>query len=312
MKAILPEIKNPLSNGRLIGFNISHEEYSRQLVDRGHPSFRIGRTELHDFSECSHKWLLGFTHEDTESTDWGKLFEAMIGCPIDVGGRFAVCPATYANEKGEVKEWTFAAKVCKQWKEEQADRQIVKLETFKQAQNAAKFFFGNPELKRLVQCSQKQVMVEANYQDEETNLIIPIKTLVDLVPAATHESFGQSLADLKTTRNAKPFSFSRDVFSYWLHVQAALYLDAWNAQGLDQRIEWRLLVSESGPPWESTPYLLSQDYITLGRMTYIDALKRYCRCLVTKQWPGYADPERSEVYDGWALLQPEAWMVSKK
>lgn len=311
MKAILPEITNPLSSGRLVSDNVSYEDYSKQVVDRGHRAFRMGRSDLHDFSECPHKWFVGYASEDTDATEWGKLFDGLIMYPETAKDRFAVCPETYTNEKGEVKDWTFAAKVCKQWREDHKDQQIVKATTFLEAQNAAKCFYGTPELEAVVNCSQCQVMVEAEYHDEETKLIIPIKTLMDFVPDAKHPKFGQSLADLKTTKSGKPFSFARDVFSHWLHVQAALYLDVWNACGQDQRIEWRLLVSESEAPWEATPYLLSQDYITLGRMIYIQALQRYCRCLTTKSWPGYADPERDNLYDGWALIEPESWMVNR-
>lgn len=336
MTTILPEITNPLSRGKLVGCDVSEREYSKQVVERGHPGFRMSRSELHDFADCPHKWFVGRTPTDTDATLWGTLFEFCVQYPGSTDDRFAITPPTYHASAMECpscksrtdsltcrkcqcdrvrvefdKPWDFGANVCAKWKENHQDQTIIKSELLSEARNAAEAFFGNPELSSLANCSQRQVMVEAEYHDESTNLVIPIHSLIDFVPEKTHLKFGQSLADLKTTKSAKPFSFARDVFSHWLHVQAALYLDVWNACGADQRIEWRLLVSESEAPWEATAYLLSQDYITLGRMTYIQALQRYCRCLTTKSWPGYADPERDNLYDGWALIEPETWMVNR-
>lgn len=306
----LPEIKNPLASARVVGENMPYEEYSHQLVERGHPQYVLGRSDLLDFDRCPHKWRCGYTSEDTEATDWGQLFEAIVMYPADVKERFATCPETYRDAKtGEDKPWTFAAKVCKQWREHQGKKQIVKADQFTQAQNAAKFFFGNHRLAVLVNGSKKQVMVEGTYHDQETGLDVPLHGLIDFVP--TVEPLLDSLADLKTTRNADPHAWGRDVFTYGLHVQGALYLDLWNKATGEERTTFRHAISESGPPWETACRILSQDFITLGRMRYIEALQRYCRCLADDIWPGYDTSEHGECYDGWLLTMPEPWMVNR-
>lgn len=308
MNSILPEIANPITSARVVGDDVTYEEYSHQVVDRGHRDYRMGRSDLLDFARCPHKWLVGYTSEDTEATEWGQLFEAIVIYPDRVKDNFAVCPETYPDKKtGEAKPWTFAALYCKAWREDQGKKQIVKGETFTQAQNAAKFFFARPELARFVKSSRKQVMVEGTWEDKETAMTIPLKGLIDLVPSA--ESFPDSLGDIKTTRSAEPRTWSRDVFQYGLHVQAALYLDLWNKATGQQRTTFHHLISESGPPWEPAQRILSQDFVTLGRMTYVEILKRYSRSLKDGNWSGYDTDEAGTVWQGWLITEPEAWMM---
>lgn len=312
MSATLPEIENPLTDGKIVGADMSYEDYSHQTVERGKPEYVMGRSDLLDFSRCPHKWLMGYQSEDTKATEWGQLFEQLVMYPDAAEKRFAVCPETYPDSKtGEPKPWTFAANFCKEWKAKNNGKTIVKAETWMQAQNAVKFFFGRPELAALVQCSKKQVMVEAKYQDKETGISVPIRALVDFAPDHGHEEYGGSLSDLKTTRSAEPFSWTRDVFSFGLHVQAAVYLDCWNSATDEGRMDFRHAISESGPPWETACRLLSQDFITLGRMRYIEALKRYCDCLKTGNWYGYDNANNGFCWRGWLITEPEAWMVNK-
>lgn len=310
--AILPDLPNPLRNGVVNGDNIELEEYRHQLVERGHPDFVMGRSDLMDFAACPHKWRCGYESDDTEATEWGTFFECLVMWGAATEDRFAICPETYPDTKtGEPKPWTFAAKFCKEWREAQGNKQIVKAETWTQAQNAVKFFYGNRNLAALVGCSKKQVMVEARYTDKETGLIIPIHGLIDFVPDKGNEEFGCGLADLKTTRSAVPFTWGRDVFTRGYHVQAALYLDLWNAATREGRTDFRHAVSESGPPWETACRVLSQDFVTLGRMQYIEALKRYAACLKTDTWPGYDTEAAGTCWQGWLVTEPEPWMVSR-
>lgn len=309
----LPELPNPLTAGRIVGSDIDAAEYRHQVVERGHKDYIMGRTDLLDFARCPHKWLMGYESEETDATEWGQLFEQLVMYPEAAEFRFAVCPETYPDSKtGEPKPWTFAANFCKEWKKEQGKKIIVKAETWTQAQNATKFFWARPQLANLVNCSKKQVMVEAAYGDKETGIVVHVRGLLDFVPDKASEEFGQCLADLKTTRNAEPFSWARDVFQYGLHVQGALYLDLYNcAMKNESRIDFRHLISESGPPWEPAARILSQDFITLGRMRYIDALKRYCACLKSGIWPGYDTAEAGMFYKGWLITEAESWMINR-
>ncbi|MEN6334233.1 MAG: PD-(D/E)XK nuclease-like domain-containing protein [Phycisphaerales bacterium] len=289
---------------------MAFEEYSRQLADRGKPEYVMSRSDLVDFNACPHKWRWGRGEEGTAATEWGSLFDMLVLHPNDIESCVSVCPETYRSEKGEEKPWTFSAKVCKEWRENQRGKVIVKAETFTQANNATKFFWGRPELAAMVRCSRKQVMVEGSYKDKDTGAEIPLRCLIDCVPDKDNEEYRDSLGDVKTTTNATPHVWGREVFKWGLHVQAALYLDLYNRATGENRETFRHLISESSPPWEPGSRILSADFVTLGRLTYIGALERYAQCLKSGKWPGYEVDSAGLMWQGWLVTQPEAWMVS--
>lgn len=309
----LPEIKNPLASARVVVENMSQEEYRHQLVERGHPDYVMSRGELRNFRRNPHKWLCGYSEKDTDATDWGSDFEELVMYPERQENVFVLPPDNYTNSKGVSEEWTWRSSTCRKWRTEQekAGKRVIDPDTWTQLHNALKFFWANAEIREFVKLCKKQVMVEARYEDKETGLAIPLKCLIDLVPPADHPVFSHELADLKTGTNGEPFTWRRDIFKYWLHVQAALYLDAWNKATGEERTGFRHPMSESGPPWECTPYALTADYITLGRMTYIEALKDYAKCLKTGHWPGYLSDPNVQVIDGWGYIGPEPWMVNR-
>jgi len=132
-----------------------------------------------------------------------------------------------------------------------------------------------------------------------------LKILIDLCPAVDSE-WGKSLVDLKTATSAAVRPWTRAVHDHNLHVQAALYLDVWTACTGEDRTDFLHIVQESFAPYETCKRMLSAEYIEIGRMKYLDALKRYCQCLKTGIWPGY---EVSREFNGWGIIEPEPWMV---
>lgn len=91
--------------------------------------------------------------------------------------------------------------------------------------------------------------------------------------------------DLKTTRDATPEAWSREVIRYDYLAQAAFYLDVIrSATGLDYAWEW-LAVEKSDMP-DAAVYTVDDDALAYGRRTYDAWLDRYIDCLSRDEWPG--------------------------
>ena len=135
---------------------------------------------------------------------------------------------------------------------------------------------------------------------------MPLKILIDLKPAVD-SPWGKSLCDLKTCTSAATRAWTRTVFDHSLHVQAALYLDVWTADTGEDRVDFLHIVQESFAPYETCRRMLSAEYIEIGRMKYLEALKQYCQCLKTGIWPSYGGSRMD--WNGWQLIEPEPWMV---
>lgn len=94
--------------------------------------------------------------------------------------------------------------------------------------------------------------------------------------------------DLKTTLNASPSAFARDLYYYHYHQQGALYLDGCDALAPHQR-KFIFVAVEKDPPYAVAVYELEDDALSLGRDEYQKHLTAYARCLESGQWPGYPD-----------------------
>lgn len=312
------ETKNPLSNGRVIGAGIDPMKYHKManedgsLMKRGQKDFVMSRSELCEFAICPSRWINGYRGDsETSSTEWGQLIDCMVLEPEKFNERFAVTPQTYPDAKtGEPKTWNWNANHCKEWRDNLNGKIAVKWETFNSAEEAVTRLKSDKLLSALIDCSQKQVFVMAEYHDHETGLVVPIKTLIDLLPAKNHPQFGKSIADLKTSVSAVPRDWRRFVFECDYHTQAALYIDAYTAATNEERIEFRHVIQENFHPYETSRRILSSEFLELGRAQYLQALKRYCQCLESGEWPSY-DDEGREVIEGWQLVQPEAWMIDR-
>jgi hypothetical protein len=303
------EFKNPFRNGKVVGDGVEPADYHRENTKRGQADFVMGRSSLMDFSRCPHRWLMGYTRKDSDSTDWGNIMDCKVLAPEKFLERFAVKPATYPAEDGTAKPWNGNSKWCKQWLADHTSQECIGAEKHTETNNAVKFLYGDPEAREFIKCSRKQVMVVAEYADEETGLIVPVKILIDLLPATGHPKFGKGIGDYKSTSDAHPFPWGRSVNTYGYAVQAAFYIDVYSAAVPQERDTFYHVIQESEPPWEVGKRILSQEFLEIGRMRYLEALQLYCQCLKANVWPPYemAKPGRL-IIDGWLVTSPENWM----
>lgn len=305
-------MKNPFTNAKLVGHDTHPAVYHNSQHRRGSKEFVMSRSELKIFAACPHKWVAGWRQDSSDATEWGTLCDILLLQPHNADGFFAVQPDTYTNDKGEEKPWSNNANVCKEWNQEQQDNGmvVVKPGVYNDATEAIKILMDDPRNAEYVKCSQCQVLCTAEYHDEETGIIVPVKAMIDLVPDKAHQEYGNTLADFKTTTNAAHQVWSREIHKWSYHMQAAMYLDIYNAATGDHRNEFRHLIQESEPPFEVGRRKMYDDpddltsFIAIGRIACIEMLKAYCQCLIRNEWPSY------DTYaDGWTPVEPEAWMV---
>jgi len=329
------EMRNPLSNGKVVGASMDPARYAAtQDAPRGSVGYIMSRSELLSFNKCPERWVTGVEDEETKSTEWGTLIDGLL---LDSGKfkeRFAVTPETYEStgmkcpKCGSVtdskscrkcnrdrdpviiaKPWDWKATVCDEWKQAQGNKQIVRHKDHEAGLTAIGRLVADGHIRDLIECSQHQVMVLAEYHDKETGIVIPIKTLIDGVPNKEHPDFGKVLWDLKTAMAADEWSWKWAVDKHGYHVQAALELDAYVAATGEDRCDFRHIVQENFPPYQPARWALSAEFIELGRLLYVQMLERYCRCLAASQFPGYQ--ASGDSIQGWGFIAPEAKMMER-
>lgn len=305
---------NPFISGRIIKLDCPISEY---LASKGDDKQAIlSRSDLMEILNCPSKWRKGARPDDrrTWQSDFGSLVDCLLTQPKRFGEYYKIPPETYTNSKGATADWTWRSSTCRDWRDEQEDAGflVCTAEEYDEAKNAI-FSIGKEygdQLVRLIENSQKQVFCVAEYHDEATGIIVFVKTLTDLVPAANDVEFGKTLFDLKTARSAHPKAWKKSVFEDNLHVQAAMGLDCYCASTGELRNDFRHLIVENEPPYEPARRFLSSEFIGLGREKYVQALKLYCQCVKAGYWPSYKDETELTLPDGYECVSPEAWMIA--
>jgi hypothetical protein len=307
--ADLLEVQNPFQSAMLCGDGISYEVYSRQDAKRGGRDYVMSRGELCEFMTNPRRWRNGFREDGTKETEWGSLVDGLTLCDTK-GPLIAVAPETYPDSKtGEPKPWNWNATYCKEWRKAAEGHIIVKAAVFNEATKAVEILKADQAIHELLQCSQKQVMVQGEYQDKETGICVTVRGLLDLAPDRASVHYGDCLADLKTCNFALPVVWRRHVSDFGLDQQAALYLDLWNAATGEKRDTFRHIIQESQPPYDVSKRMLSAEFVGIGRAKYLAALKRYCACLQSGEFPGYdsdeTTPPNEPIIDGWRTIAPD-------
>lgn len=324
-----------IENAKLISTGADSDAYHHQAAERGSPEFIMSSGSLRTFGECPSRWRAGYEAPDSEAKRWGSLLDCIWLTPQHFAAKYVLRPDKYRTtgmkcpDCGSVtdsksckacgtprikvdieKDWNGNADECRAWSEEQekAGRLVLQADLNQAAQIAVQRLNSDSTIAAYRADSQTQLWLTAEWHDAETGLIIPLRALIDLAPDKASE-FGDTLADLKSTRNAACLPWARWVYRAGYHLQAALYLDIFNAATGEQRTTWCHIVQENYEPWQTAKRMLSQDFLTLGRQTYRSLLALYAKCLKRDEWPDYDSTD--EAIQGWTLVAPAPFMAEE-
>lgn len=309
-----------IKNAKIHGVGIDPEEYHNYVpihgdensVTRGKEQYIMSRSDLMEFNHCPHRWAMGYKQEKTSALSYGQMLDSFVLDNARFNDNFIIQPETYTNDKGEIKKWNNNSNTCKAWnaKTLQSGKVIISEKDYSTCVDAQKVLIEDKIIKSVLQASDFQVMVLAEWHDKETGLVIPIKCLIDIVPRKD-SPYHMYLADLKSCRSAAPGLWARDVYNYGYHVQGAFYMDMHEAATGEVRNVFSHILQESYHPFEPGKRMLSEEFIELGRDKYVEAMKKYCHCLKSGEFGSY-DDYTQPVFDGFTCTSPEPWMISKQ
>lgn len=268
-------------------------------LSRGTPNYVMSRSSLLAFSRNAAAWIDGATFDETPCMVWGSLVDTVLLTPDRFGEQFAIRPGFYPSPKrGDphlMKPWSGMAKWCKKWVADKKAQglSVVTSDKVVEAKAAAAKIFEHPEAASIVEGSDHQVRCEWEYKDPDTEIIVPMKAMIDM--AGRSDPY---LAELKTAQSAAKAKFSRKGREMRYDLQCSLYSEGYR-QCYEDRTAWAFVVQESDFPYPVATYYLDSGDLTTGefgrahRWGFLEGwrsmLARYCRCLADDKWPGYTD-----------------------
>jgi len=123
------------------------------------------------------------------------------------------------------------------------------------------------------------------------------------VPAKMKPDFiieGRGIYDLKTTTDASPAQFQRQIMRLDMAIQAAFYIDGYH-RIYGAQIPFYWIAVESKPPHIVAVYQASPAMIKYGRQRYMELLEIYEQCMATNIWPGYGNAVQVMDLPEWAM-----------
>lgn len=218
---------------------------------------------------------------------------------------FVIQPETYYDKtSGEDKKWTYAAKVCKAWREEVQAGGVSILtaadfEMIKGMAGVLPWQVGMPNCglkntKLVVEAGLLTGEVEKSMVWKQGN--VWIKSRPDTIPQDKND-----IADLKTSAGVDDRTVSTSLFERGYFMQAALAGMGMQTTLNRQMEGFHLVYVDKSAPYEVSVRTLVEEDLILGERLIQMALATFERCLETGIWPGKTADEQ----DGQKLSLPQ-------
>jgi hypothetical protein len=226
---------------------------------------------------------------DTASKAAGRAIHCAILEPGDFPNRYIIAPEdaprkptiAQINMKVPSEKAIESMEFWTDFNERAGGKEILKAEDYASYMEVTKQVREHPELRDLLKDGLAEKCVFA--VDPKTGLLVKCKT--DYFRQFSKMAV---IIDLKTTKDARPFSFQRDAYTYGYFQQAAFYSDVWKWAGLVSQIDtWIILAVEREKPYAVMLYEVSGEDIEFGRKQYRKALAIAEECNATDTWPAY-------------------------
>lgn len=168
------------------------------------------------------------------------------------------------------------AKANKEWRAyiEASGKSVIDEATAEKVEMMKEKLKTSPDLTKLV---DKGINEESYYVEGFEGCKVKVRP--DKVTA-------NAIIDLKTTDNASTEGFTRTIFKYGYHIQAALYLDVLGQFDKKDR-QFVFVAQEKTEPYSYQIFRLSDDIIEYGRWQYKDLLAKHKKCSDEMKWGGY-------------------------
>jgi hypothetical protein len=221
--------------------------------------------------------------EPSAAMTLGSLVDCMLFAPDELPKRFFVMPEIDRRTKDGKKIWEELQAV-------EGNKRFVSTKDFLTAEEMVSSIRAHPTASAMLKGNRYQIPMQ--WEDPDTG--VTCKALADsLLPHVT-------LTDLKTAMCADWREFSRSAANLAYHMQAAMYVDGFEAC-TGESLPYTFIVVENSAPHAVAVYRLDETAIRAGRQRYKSALALYKTCVQTGVWSGYATELQTLDLPRWAL-----------
>lgn len=232
--------------------------------------------QLHNSTPAKLRVWLEEPDDPTAEMILGTLTHSLILEPDKPLPKLAITPEVYGVEG---KNWNRNAKECQRWEAAQRDLGCVVLKPKEHVNilGMAWAIAKHPLTKAIFHEGKSEVSILAHYEKQQ----MFVKCRLDWIPP------GYDLVDVKTTSSVEERDFTRIAYDLGYHIQAALYLDLWNALcGADEpKSGFKFVAIETKAPYSIQVYPCTRAFLDRGRSDYTMLLEKFANCVANNFWP---------------------------
>lgn len=221
--------------------------------------------------------------EQTVAMVLGSAVHCLCLEPMLFEQQYAVAPEVDRRTKAGKEQWA-------SFEAEHRSKNILTAEQSALAHGIAASVLDGKTGNLLGLCDEREITL--TWEDPITGL--QCKARLDAV-----DMVNGLAVDIKTTEDASPQSFSRTVYNYLYHGQAAFYLEGLRQNGF-MISRFIFLVVEKKPPFAKALYLCSDELLASGRILFQGCLNKHAECLAANEWPGYPETIHTLDLPAWA------------
>jgi hypothetical protein len=198
---------------------------------------------------------------------------------------------------GDLIDWNGNAKYCKRWyvEELKLGKLVLTQKEFDMVMGIVESVAKDEDAQSAFLAGQSEVAIFQNFNLGGTVLR---KARLDWVPDNS-----PALVDVKTTLDASPGGFPKQIMDNGYLTQAVWYLDIWNDAMPNDRREFFVFIAVEKEP----PYLVCCHKVHIGcaemqqaRAINTARIQRYMACVESKTWPGYPKGFPKVEFPKWA------------
>ena len=267
--------------------DISNEDYHNKIEG-------VSNSWLGEFKYCPAKAMLKRTSE-ADHFVFGRAFHTLtLEGAVAFNKEFAVSPDPPCPADRKPKGWRSTNEykaVVESFKAKNAGKSFISLEDYKHLKGMDNSVKSHPLSKEVLKSGiAEQTII---WIDEDTGL--RCKCRPDWIPTGDNNT----LADLKSAKNAAYHPFKRSMWDYGYDRQAAFYLDGYNAATGSEFDAFVFPAVEKKPPYLTGCYPVGEESMTKGREEYKKLLGQVKKCIETGHWPSYVldwqEPDQNEL-----------------
>lgn len=231
-------------------------------------------------------WVEATDEHDTPTFAFGRAFHAALLEPARFAQDWSVQP-----DFGDLR--TKAARESRDaWKAEHPNVTTLPQEDMERIHAMIAAVLAHPWARRAVRDGHSEVTLR--WSDDTTGL--PCKARADYYV----DGKAPFVLDVKTTLDASPEAFARDIAKYGYHIQHAHYADGFRVLGRPLR-NYLLLAVEKEPPYAVAMYYIDAEAEQRGYDLRARGIEHIAACLKSGVWPAYTNDITRLSLPRWAL-----------